>query len=304
MAIQTGCVAGCAVVAENRLPMQLTSLEATPFSLVHDCFIQSFGDYAVDMSSVTEAVLRRRAFKNDWVPALSSGALDGNALVAITLVGMDEVAGERIAYDICTGVTPGHRGQALAGKMLDDIMRRLKDSKITAMQLEVLANNTPAIRAYERAGFYELRELLSYTGLTDANINPDSTFTIEDIDVDQLTGLNGDLDYQPSFEQRDRAIRNLADELIMLGAFSDDRLIAAIAHDPVTDWLMRLVTRRSHRRQGAATILIRHLADRLGAGQPVKAINLDSRDHSSHAFFNSVGLERSLVQKEMRLNLD
>lgn len=283
--------------------MRIDSLESTPFELIHGCFIESFKDYAVNMTAISSQVLQRRARKNNWVPRLSSGAWDSEELIGITLVGVDEVAGENIAYDICTGVVPESRGRGLAGRMMDQIMPRLREAGVRAMQLEVLENNSPAISAYKRTGFSEVRRLVSYTRAGKITGSKSTPFEIRPIGLDELLGLSTELDFEPSFEQRDRAITHLEHELIMLGADVNGQIVAAIAYDPVTEWLMRLVSRRSNRRRGAATALINDLADRLDADNLIKAINIDASDEATRALMKSAGFLNSLGQLEMRLEL-
>jgi len=283
--------------------MRIESLESTPFKAIHGCFMSAFEDYAVGMAAVTEPVLRRRAVKNNWVPGLSCGVWDSSNLVAITLIGVDEIDGERTAYDICTGVVSGCRGRGLAGAMMDEISPKLVKADISALQLEVLEENVSAIKAYKRGGFRQVRRLVSYSGSADCISGRSNPFRIVEISCKDLLELAAEQDFRPSFEQRDEAIRHLEKELIMLGAFLDDQLVAAIAHDPCTDWLMRLVTHREHRRLGAASALLSRLADELQKDKPVRAINIDSHDRASRAFMQSMGLKKLLGQLEMRLEL-
>lgn len=276
------------------------TLDKVPFRAIHACFTRAFADYAVNIGGLSEAGLLRRARKNRWVPELSVGYLAGGELVAITLWGVDEVGWERRAYDICTGIVPGHRGHGLAGRLLDDALPALADAGVRALQLEVLQGNTPAIRAYEKAGFAVVRGLLVHVGRV-LTVPPDrGAYPIRDVTAGEVTGLSAQLEFEPSFEQRDFAIRQLAGQLILLGAFDDGRCIAALAHDPETEWIMRLVTARAYRRRGLASALLGELARRLPRNAAIKAVNMDERDQATRAAVTRCGLEPALGQWEMR----
>lgn len=50
-------------------------------------------------------------------------------------------------------VLPSHRGQRLAQRMLASVEQEARRRGACKLTLEVLSNNTPALRAYERDGF-------------------------------------------------------------------------------------------------------------------------------------------------------
>ena len=266
---------------------ECVSLEAASFAEIYSCFRTAFSDYPLSVRATSQPALFRRCEKNGWQPDLSAGVLLDEELVAIMLTGTDFSNGEQRAYDILTGIIPGHRGHGLAGKMLHKILPPLMKQQVSRLFLEVLELNHAAIRAYQKGGFVQTRSLQSMQ-LGDAML-PESrpTCLLKPISAATLCSLSAHCDFEPSYEQRDTAIRFLENELIMVGAFEDDRCIAAVAHDPASDWLMRLVCNRAYRRRGLATELLIDLKARLEPGKPIKAINIDASDKASLALFNS-----------------
>ncbi len=282
---------------------EVCHLEAVSFPEIHETFVAAFADYAVGVAAVTEDQFRRRTRKNGWQPGLSSGIRIDGQLVAITLIGTDQVEGEHVAYDICTGILPAHRGRGLAGTMLDDISPRLKKAAFSVMQLEVLQNNTAAIRAYEKAGFRIIRALPGFENLA-GSVNPsDCNYPVRKTGLDDIAGLESHLEARPSFEQRRSAIEILEDELIMLGAFNGSECIGAIAFDPQTGWIMRLVVDLDHRRQRIGSTLVHHLAQRLDPDSKIRAVNVDGNDVATASLLEKCGFSGSHKQWEMRLEL-
>lgn len=282
---------------------RIKNLEDVPFAEIHFCFSRAFSDYAVQAVKMSEAALLRRARKNHFAPAASIGVWVDQTLVAISLTGIDRVNGERRAYDICTGVVPEYRGKGLAGKLVEEITTRLKQAAVDAFQLEVLQSNSAGLRAYVKAGFGVSRGLVIYAGTAASAGAAAGPFSISRIGVKELRRLSAELDFEPSYEQRDSALAQLEEELIVLGAFDNGECIAALAFDPQTAWLMRLVTRRQCRRWGAASALLNELGARLPFGTLIKAVNIDERDRATMAFMSAYGFQESIRQWEMRLEL-
>jgi len=285
------------------LSYQDCSLKQVPFAEIHACFAAAFADYAVKSVVMDENALRRRADKNDWVPECSVGVQADGKLVAVSLTGIDVVGEETRAYDICTGIIPEHRGKGLAGMIIKAMVPRLVQAGAAAFQLEVLQNNLAGIRAYEKAGFVTTRALVSHEGTIDEVVPAPSQVFVRSIGLRELLQLSSQLEFQPSFEQRDAAIVNLRDDLITLGAVENERCVAALAYDPETAWIMRLVTHRQFRRRGLARALLSDLACRIDDGGIIKAVNIDERDEATRALMFKCGMKESLKQWEMRLSL-
>ncbi|MGD8413738.1 MAG: GNAT family N-acetyltransferase, partial [Candidatus Latescibacterota bacterium] len=128
------------------------------FPQIHQAFLQAFADYYVETGGITEEVLYNRAVKNGVDFSVSVGAFDAERLVAMTLVGLDQWKGATAAFDIGTGVVPGHRGRGVAKEMFQFALPRLRERGATRFVLEVIQENQPAIKAYKAVGFEVTRE--------------------------------------------------------------------------------------------------------------------------------------------------
>jgi hypothetical protein len=64
------------------------------------------------------------------------------------------------------GLAPEWRGQGHGAAVLAALIERARAAGVARIQLEVLEENTPAHRLYERLGFVDVRPLLIYNGRT------------------------------------------------------------------------------------------------------------------------------------------
>ena len=76
----------------------------------------------------------------------SVGAYDGDKMVGLTFVGLDDWLGEKAAFDAATGIIPGYRGQGVAKAMFEFILPRLKERGVSRFLLEVLQSNKATTR--------------------------------------------------------------------------------------------------------------------------------------------------------------
>ena len=103
---------------------------------------------------------------NEIQPALSPIFYDGDGSVAAaaTLA----VRGER-GWIGGFGVAPAHRGAGVASLLLKALLTNARQNYIRTVALEVLSQNSRAIRTYERGGFRTRRKLESSRWLAPAD---------------------------------------------------------------------------------------------------------------------------------------
>lgn len=70
------------------------------------------------------------------------------------------------------GVAPEHRGRGYATQLLHTIEETARERGLRSIQLEVLADNLPAIQAYRGAGFEIVRTLRSFERLVENAVKP------------------------------------------------------------------------------------------------------------------------------------
>jgi len=311
-------------------------LRPDTFPEVHRTFVGAFADYSVDMSYLSAERLLGRAIKNGISFESSLGAYDGSEMVGFMLVGLDDEKKPASAFDIATGVVPSHRGRGVGRTMLARTCERLRSLGVSRLLLEVIQENEAAVRTYRAAGFEILRELacfelkliewaatpsgrqpsgVSAVSPTRADDSPTSEsrdgvrqVPIQEVPASSLPTFEGDFEWQPSWESSIASILRVADEVVVYGAGdpegAPDDLIGGAVYYPALSWVLGLIVRRTHRRQGVGTVLMRHLLDRIPANVPnVRILNIDHRDRGMRVFLERLGFRVYVKQYEMELIL-
>jgi len=292
------------------LSIEYAFLSDDQFGQIHQTFQEAFADYYVDTSGMTEKVLRNRAIKNSVDFDSTVGAFDGDRMVAVTIVGIDDWKGKLSAYDIGTGVVPGYRGKGIARRMFDFIVPKLKTRGVNTFVLEVIQENKPAIKAYRAVGFEVTREFDCFRwnlGNVRVDSRPTVPLEIREVERDRLSEFEEHLDWQPSWENNFSSIRRIPDEVTAYGAFTGDqfaRCVGLLVYYPLINWITTLVVKRDIRNNGVATALLAHFADRIrGDVSSVKLANVDHSDNASLYLLEKTGFEPHVHQFEMECTL-
>ena len=285
---------------DNRRTMP--SVSSIDRRLIYDAFMEAFADYAMDASRTTEKALFLRASKNAVDFDASVGVYEDDRLVAFTMIGIDTLDGVLTAYDAGTGVIPDFRGHGWAKRMFEHALPALRERGVERFLLEVLQQNDPAIRAYEKSDFRIAREFRSYaTELAPLRALPASdTFEIRDIAASDFAELSCAYDWVPSFENRPTALASNAGEAICLGAFDGPRLVGGIGYLRELNWPIALVVHPDVRRKGIGRSLLGALARRVPSSVERWAVlNIDGEDRGMQAFFEALGFTHLIDQYEM-----
>ena len=143
--------------------MRIMNLATTDFSVIIECFLKAFANYYVPMPT------DHNYYKKRWAIAgvrydLSYGVFENDKLIAFMLHAVDEREGVQIAFNTGTGVLPNYRGQHLVQKLYAIALKDFKNIGVKKIKLEVIQENSKAIRAYQKVGFTIQKELLCYKG--------------------------------------------------------------------------------------------------------------------------------------------
>ncbi|GAB5399553.1 MAG: hypothetical protein Aureis2KO_11380 [Aureisphaera sp.] len=143
--------------------MIIRNLESVPFYQLIECFNKAFANYFVPMPSDAEF------YKQRWKRAKVSyedsfGMFDEDQLVGFMIHAIDERNGEKIAFNTGTGVLPEYRGKRIVQQLYVYGLPKLKDKGITRCSLEVITENTKAVKSYQNAGFAITKQYKCYSG--------------------------------------------------------------------------------------------------------------------------------------------
>lgn len=278
-------------------------LTVEDFPQAHATMVEAFADYQVDMSYMTRERSWLRNLKSGVHYGCSVGAFDGEKLVGVTFVGLDDWQGVKAAFDAGTGIVPAYRGQGIAKAMFEFTLPGLRKRGVSKFLLEVLQQNEAAIRAYTKTGFNICREFGCYD-LSPGSFTADdlvrSDFEIQIIDKARVQEFKNKVDWQPSWENSFSGMDRIEDNLIRLGAFRRGQCVGILVFYPLLRWIMSLVVDHDFRRQAVASSLLSALMKDLPLGVDiVKINNIDLSDKAMLAFFERAGALHVIDQYEM-----
>ena len=290
------------------MTLRIESLIGCTLADVYQVFMQAFSDYLLDISHVTEYSFRNRAIKNGVDLNQSVGAFSDGALVGFTLVGLDHIDESLCAYDAVTGIIKEYRGKGIASAMFDFLAPRLLRSGVERFTLEVLKENTPAVRAYQKAGFQVTRELDSYELLLEnasLDLTTDDLVEFFTVSKNDLSAYQAFLDWQPSWENSLSSIQRIPNEVTLVGARYQGSNAGILVYYPMLNWILCLAVKQAFRRKKIASHMLAYLIDSMGDDlQKVRLINVQHSDQGMIQFLSNVGFQYTVGQYEMGLALN
>lgn len=278
-------------------------LEGISYQVIHAAMQAAFADYAVDLSYMTERVLERRARKNGVDLALSPGVFAEGRLVGFTLVGVGPWAGGIGAFDAGTGLVQAFRGQGLASRMFEFALPALRTRGVDAFVLDVLQENAPAIRAYEKAGFSIRRELDCWERSYSPDLAPTPLpggLSLEQVGTEALADFESSAEWPLSWECSFASQRRVGSDMAILIARQGTEPVGLASFYPELGWLMAIQVKANWRRKGiASALLTRVLADHAQPGQRIRADNIQADDAATRALLERHGFSCPVSQYEM-----
>ncbi len=132
--------------------MEIRSLIHTSVEDIVDCLLDAFSTYEIAMPTDIDYWKRRfRVARIDF--NLSFGMFDQQKLVGFIIIGVDDIGGQKTAFNSGTGVRSPFRGQKIVDQLYEHAIPEFKKAAISRCTLEVLVNNERAIHVYKRIGF-------------------------------------------------------------------------------------------------------------------------------------------------------
>lgn len=274
--------------------MQIRRLTKQDTPTLLKTFNDAFADYVVPFKLNAEQLdfkITQENIELEW----SIGVFEEEKLVAFIMHGVREINGKKTFYNAGTGIIPQHRGQGLIGKMYDYILPYLKEYKADKILLEVIENNLPAIRSYEKNGFVVNRKLLCFGGeiKTKTTINTAVIKELENISWDIFQSF---WDVLPSW-QNDKPSMEIT-EPETLGAFVKDELVGYILFNNKGKKIHQVAVAPNFRRKSIGSQLIEEVG-KIFLKEEVRINNIDERAQNLNLFFKKQGLVNRINQYEM-----
>lgn len=279
--------------------MEIRTLENTSITEILDCFNEAFSDYLIpthiSLPQIENKILSENIFLEH-----SIGVFD-KRLVGFILHGYDVLNDRKTLYNAGTGVIPEYRGQRLTEKMYSFGLSRFKAAGIKDIVLEVITENHRAIKVYKRIGFDIKRTLNCYKGEINVSDKP-AKYTVHRIESCNCDELKDFWNVEPTWQNSIRTIIRNQENQEMWGVYENENLISYLIYSPDRKRVPLFAVKPTYRRQGLASALFSHVAEKHDAGFTI--VNLDSKDIATDNFLRSIGLHNFLMQYEMYLSLE
>lgn len=276
----------------------IKTLENTTIETILVTFNKAFSDYTIPMQ-ITQEQLESKIHIENIKLEYSVGAFENNELIAFILHGHDILNGKLILYNGATGVIPSKRGNNLTLKLYEFLIPLLREKEISFIKLEVITTNKPAISTYKKAGFSNFRELACYKGI----IAPQNKLTYE---IKEFSELNWEKlttfwDWSPSWQNDISAIENSKNQIVKMGIFDNEKWIGYVLFNSKSKKIQQFAVDKSYRNKGVASQLFSHIGNHYTT--EINLINIESTANSTITFLEQLGLQNTISQYEMVLEV-
>jgi ribosomal protein S18 acetylase RimI-like enzyme len=291
------------------MSLEYRTLEKASIHEVHQCFLDAFSDYIVDIR-MSESSFREMNALRAVDYGLSVGAFSGQRLVGITLNAKDQWNGQWTAYDAGTGVIPAFRRQGVSRAMMLKSFELLEAHEVACYLLEVITRNEKALQLYQSLGFRITRRLecLSLKGPADLRaINED--VAVVEVKRPQIPLLekafhdDAEQGFAPSWQNGWNTIKRRPDLYTLIASWENGNCVGYGVMGAGRGGIAQLWVRSDRRRQGLGTRLLRELITRNPGLNSYSWVNVDESAAHTLNFLKAVGFTEQLAQFEMERDL-
>jgi GNAT superfamily N-acetyltransferase len=137
--------------------LKIVSAASVSLEEFAEAFVAAFAGYFFPMSLTAEQLARRVRFEQLDI-SRSLLAYDVDRLVGMAMLGLRQ----EVAWVGGFGITLEYRGRGRAHELMTALVEEARRCQARTLTLEVLRQNSAAIRLYERAGMRTARDLIIY----------------------------------------------------------------------------------------------------------------------------------------------
>jgi ribosomal protein S18 acetylase RimI-like enzyme len=253
----------------------------------------------------SERALYERFIRVNVHYPLSAAFFENEKIVSFILHAVGNFSGKKMLYNAATGTIPDFRGGRLTEKIYSEMMPIFKEKTFGGIVLEVIRENERAVKTYNKIGFRTQRMLSSFSRDIRKNslqkrAREKDLFLLKHNRVqNEKTEIflreNSDIEasWQNSYESASRSPYEKS--LIML---KDNELAGVMLYNPNNGRISQICIKRSLRRQGIATALLRE-AGKSSESSFLSCINVQEDYAPAINFFDKSGFSFLVNQQEM-----
>jgi ribosomal protein S18 acetylase RimI-like enzyme len=284
----------------KNIEYKYTTLENFGINELLRVFNLAFNDYIVPMQLSKEQLEQK--FVAEGISLENSvGVMFNNELIGFIFHFFQNSNNEIKLYNGGTGVVPKHRGKGITQKMYDFILPIVKAKSIKSVQLEVITSNISAIISYEKSGFKVLREVQCFKGSisSDEKIIPYSCAKIDNVNWNDYRNF---WDFEPTWQNSIPVLINQNDKLTTYLANHNEKVVGYCVVNVSNGKLHQLAVNPVYRNKGIATLLVNKV--KLEVNNSFVVLNVDLNNENAINFLTRIGLQPTVNQYEMILNLN
>ncbi|MGE3611126.1 MAG: GNAT family N-acetyltransferase [Bacteriovoracaceae bacterium] len=266
------------------------NLNNTAPEIIFEAFIQSFSHYYIPITK--DFNLHYNRWINSGVNFnLSFGAFKNDKLVAFIL----HAPREDYVFNLATGVIPSEQGKHLIDQIYEFALPILKELNFKQLGLEVITQNTKAIRVYERLGFIKKRELLCFKGKVSLQeFKSDNNYQIGPVQINEH--IHSLFNQTCTFEQDENVLLQNQNVLELHQIKRNEEVLAYAVYNPKAISLIQFGFRDTQK-QGEELLSLMKLNNEL-----ITINNIDRNNLRLIHFFSYLGLENYISQYEMKMD--
>lgn len=290
---------------ENETPaFECRFLNESYFEVLLEKFCEAFADYERPFE-LDLPRFRNHINLNAVDLERSVGCFDGDEVVGFSLNGFGKWNGKETVYDAGTGVIPCRRRRGASEGMFNFMVPVFRDAGAEQYLLEVITNNTPAVKLYEKLGFHIERELVFMEAPADldASTRPNVDVEIRTMTAADLGRLREMWDARPSWQNSNDAIARSEPLKTIIGAFVDGDCAGYAVYSKGLGRIAQFVVDDRHRKKGVGSRLLTEMQAEMTPDYKMQVINLDTVLTDTVRFFENRGFKQVLAQYEMILPL-
>ena len=267
------------------------ALAYTDIETLLECFNESFKVYYVPLQ-LTKEQLVDKIYAEAIDMKLSYGAFDNDKLVAFILHGIDTINNRSVAYNAGTGVLPAYRGKHLSYTLYEYCIAQLKEQGIEKCALDVIDQNIPATKTYERCGLTITRKMISYKGDTVFKKDPSIEIRSTSPDWKMIEELCA---WQPAWQYNNNTLKRAWNNysFIVAGNNAEAYCIANLKNGRIAHFGSKTADRY-------LSAIFGWLAD---IQKTLMIIHVDERAADANSFIMSAGLSHFITSYEMEMDL-
>jgi ribosomal protein S18 acetylase RimI-like enzyme len=285
--------------------LEYRTLEESAIPEVHQCFLDAFSDYIVDIRT-SETMFRELNALRAVDYGLSLGAFIGKRMVGLTLNAKDQWNGKWTAYDAGTGVIPAFRGRGISRGMMQKAFELLAAQSFENYVLEVITRNEKALKLYQSLDFQITRRLecLVLKGALQLRVDQ-RDHAVRDVRPDEIRRLEeaflaeAKYGFLPSWQNGWNTIRRRPDLYRLVASWEGGQCLGYGIIGAGRGGIAQLWVRRDRRRQGLGSALLREVISRSPGQKTYSWVNVDERAEHTLSFLKAVGFTEQLAQFEM-----